>query len=378
MESPVLENPLYQWLGVRPVIHAAGTRTVFGGTRMRPEVLEAMAQAARSFVPVVELNRAVGRFIAQCTGAEAGMVTGGSASGIVLSIAACMTGTDPAAIRRLPDTTGLRNELVMQKIHRGGYSEIYRYAGARLVEVGTMSDCLPAELDAAIGERTAAVGFLYHINVLRVGLTLPEVAEIAHARGVPVIVDAASSLPPRDNLRRFIREGADLVKVSGGKMIRGPQGTGLLFGRADLVEAALLNASPHNAIGRPQKVSKEDLAGLYMALKLYMESDEEAELRTMRERAALVADAVQGLPGVSAAVERDDLKYFTPTAVIRLLPGREGPSAAEVAQALLAGDPPIAVNCERNLGILAVTAINLLPGEAEIIARRLVEELTRG
>ena len=311
-------NRVYAELGVPLVIHAGGPTTNYGGSLMRPDTLAAMAEAGRAFVSVETLNRRIGAYVAEVTDAEAGMVVAGAAAGMVLSLAACVTGTDLAAIRRLPDTTGLKDEMVIQKLHRGPYSHMYSFTGARIVEVGNVSSCLPEELAAALTDRTAAVAFLFAPGNPRGGLTLPQVAEIAHARGIPVIVDAAMTVPPRDNLTRYIREGADLVTMSGGKVIRGPQATGLLYGRADLIEAAHLNSSPNHAIGRPSKVAKEEMVGLYAALRSYMDSDEDQMLRDMGELVEIIVDDVGEVDGVRATVEFDDDRYFVPTAVSRL------------------------------------------------------------
>ena len=333
-------NRIYDELGVPRVIHAGGPTTAHGGSLMLPETFEAMAEAGRAFVPLDTLNRRIGAYIAEVTGAEAGMVVAGAAAGMVISMAACMTGTDVAAVRRIPDTTGLKDELVIQKVHRGPYSHMYGFTGARFVEVGNVVSCLPEELDAAITDRTAAVAYLFAPGNPRGGLTLPQVADIAHSRGVPVIVDASMTVPPRDNLKRFIREGADLVAMSGGKVIRGPQATGLLYGRADLIEAAHLNNSPNHAIGRPSKIAKEEMVGLYAALRSYMDSDEEEMLREFHDLVEIIVDDVGELDGVRATVEFDDDRYFVPTAVIGFEPDWQGPDVQTVVDALLAGDPP--------------------------------------
>jgi L-seryl-tRNA(Ser) seleniumtransferase len=366
---------VYEELGVRRLINAAGTRTVCGGTRVRPEVAEAMVRASESFVDPAELNRKVGAYIAAITGAEAGMVTSGAASGVVLSLAACMTGTDPVKVRRLPETTGMKDEVVIMKVHRGEYSYLYRSAGARFVEVGDMGGCSAEEVDAAITERTAAVAFLLGPRVMRVGPTLPQIVAVARARGVPVIVDAAAMLPPKENLRRFIREGADLVVFSGGKMIQGPQSTGLLFGRADLVEAARANASPNFGIGRPHKVSRENLVGLYVALRLYIETDEAALMADYRERLRPVVEALAEVDGVRVTIEHDEFNYFVPTAVIQLDPDWRGPRGPEIMRALLAGEPPIALNYFASLDHLIVSPVSLQAGEPEVVAGRLREEV---
>ncbi|OGT42073.1 MAG: hypothetical protein A3F42_07380 [Gammaproteobacteria bacterium RIFCSPHIGHO2_12_FULL_37_34] len=261
----MLDNPIYKELGVIPVIHAAGTKTTHGGTRSHPEVFKAMELASKSFVSIEELNRKVGEYIAKITGAEAGMVTSGAASGVVLSIAACMTGMNITKVRQLPNSAGMKDELIVQKIHVGSYSHMYTFTGAKLIEVGNINGCLPEELEAAINEKTVAVNYLLGPRISKVGLSLKKVVDIAHKYNLPVIVDAAAMLPPKSNLRRYIDEGADLVTISGGKMIHGPQGVGLLFGKKDLIDAAFANSSPNHAIGRPHKISREEIVGLYVS-----------------------------------------------------------------------------------------------------------------
>lgn len=373
--APASAPSVYDELGVRTLIHAAGTKTTHGGSRMRPEVLDAMVEASRSFVSIEELNRAVGRYVASVTGAEAGMVTSGAGSGVVLSLAACMTGTDVVKVRRLPDTTGMKDEVVVFKVHRGRYSHMYTFTGARMVEAGNVNDCLAEEVAGAISERTAAVAYLFGPGIAQVGPTLSETVEIAHARGVPVIVDAAAMLPPKRNLWRYVDDGADLVTISGGKLIHGPQATGLLFGRADLVEAALANASPNHAIGRPHKVSREDMVGLYVALKLYLEEDEAHTLTRYRRRLLPVLDALRAIPGVRATIEHDDFKYHVPQVVLQLPDDWAGPPVGDVARALLDGEPSIFVLFDRARRVLTVNPVSLQDGEAEIVARRLREEL---
>lgn len=376
-EKPTSNSAIYRELGVPLVIHAGGPTTNYGGSLMRPETTAAMAEAGRAFVSIETLNRRIGSYIAEVTGAEAGMVVAGAAAGMVISLAACMTGTDIAAIRRLPDTTSLKDELVIQKAHRGPYSHMYGFTGARLVEVGDSVNCIPDELEGALSERTAAVAFLIAPGNPRTGLTLPQVVEAAHARGIPVIVDAAMTVPPRENLQRFIHEGADLVTMSGGKVIRGPQATGLLYGRGDLIEAAYLNTSPNHSIGRPSKVAKEEMVGLYTALRSYLESDEAEMMEDFRELVERIVDDVGELPGVRANVEHDNDRYFVPTAVVSLEANWMGPDVEAIAQALITGDPPIYVRADPIKGLLEAYSANLQPGEPEIIARRLREELTQ-
>ena len=214
---------IYRNIGVGPVISAAGTVTAYGGTKLRPEVLEVMNRAALVMVNMEELNRAAGRVIATVTGAEAGFVSSGAAGGLVLQAAAVIAGSDPQKMSRLPNTDGMKNEIIIHRSHRFPYDQCYQAMGARFVEIGDGRRCHPWQLEAAFSERTAAVAYLFSPFVSRRALPFPQVCEIAHAHGAPVIVDAASFIPPRANLRRFIAEGADMVVYSGGKAIRGPR-----------------------------------------------------------------------------------------------------------------------------------------------------------
>jgi len=373
---------IYRRLGVRPIIHASGTTTRYGGSILRPEALETMREASTTLVNLDELNEAAGAAIARMLGAEAAFVTAGASSGLILQAAACIAGADPAKITRLPDTTGMRNEIVIQRAHRFAYDQAYRVAGAVLVEIGLARRTQPFELEAAIGERTAAVAYLVSPFTSPPGvLTLEQVVAIAHKRGVPVIIDAASMLPPRENLTKFLRLGADLVSFSGGKAIRGPQSTGILAGRRDLVRAVASNASPNQALGRAAKTSKEEICGLVTALESFMAEDEKAEMKRYTDVCATIVEALGEIPGVRAVVEQDPVNRVLPHAVIYFTPEWVGPSGHAVQVALAQGEPHIYVQQGVHQGgyfdEIAIDPINLQPGDEAIIAARLREELTR-
>jgi D-glucosaminate-6-phosphate ammonia-lyase len=373
---------VYQKLGVTPVIHAAGTTTRYGGSLMRPETIEAMREAAQAFVNIDELNQAAGETIARLLGAEAAMVTAGASAGLVLQAAACIAGDDPANIARLPDTTGMRHELIIQRAHRFMYDQMFRAAGGVLVEIGNGRRTEAYELENAINDRTAAVVYLFSPFTSLPGL-LPfdTICDIAHQHHVPVVVDAASMLPPRKHLFEHLRLGADVVNFSGGKGIRGPQSTGILAGRQDLIRAAMLNNSPHHAIGRSGKTSKEEIVGLVTALELFLAEDEDAEMNRYREVCTYIVDSVQDIPGIRAVVEQDTLNRVLPHAVLYFDPSWDGPSGGTVREALAAGVPHIYVQQGTQQGgyfdEIAIDPINLQPGEAEIVAARLRDELTR-
>ncbi|HEU4371809.1 MAG TPA: aminotransferase class V-fold PLP-dependent enzyme [Methylomirabilota bacterium] len=382
MPTPKTVPDIYRRLGVRPVIHGAGTTTRYGGSILRPEALEAMREASQALVNLDELNEAAGAVIARMLGAEAAFVTAGASSGLILQAAACIAGDDPARITRLPDTRGLRNEIVIQRAHRFAYDQAYRVAGGVLVEIGLARRTQPFELEEAISDRTAAVAHLVSPFTSPPGvLSLEQVLAIAHQRSVPVIVDAASMLPPRENLTKFIRLGADLVSFSGGKGIRGPQSTGILAGRRDLVRAAALNASPNQALGRAAKTSKEEIAGLVTALELFMAEDEKVEMKRYTDVCTTIVDALADIRGLRAVVEQDPVNRVIPHAVVYFTPDWVGPSGHAVQVALAKGEPHVYVQQGAHQGgyadEIAIDPINLQPGDDIIIAARLREELTR-
>jgi L-seryl-tRNA(Ser) seleniumtransferase len=293
-----------------------------------------------------------------------------------------MTGDDQAKITRLPDARGMPNEIIIQRAHRFAYDQAYRVAGGILVEIGLARRTQPFELEDAISERAAAVAYLVSPFTSPPGiLPLAQVITIAHARGVPVIVDAASMLPPRQNLTKFLRLGADLVSFSGGKGIRGPQSTGILAGRRDLVRAAALNASPNQALGRAAKTSKEEIAGLVTALELFMAEDEAAEMKRYADVCTTIVEALADIPCLRAVVEHEPINRVIPHAVVYFTVDWDGPSGQAVQLALARGEPHIYVQQGTHQGgyfdEIAVDPINLQPGDEDLIARRLRQELTR-
>ena len=303
---------VYERLGLRTIVNARGTHTRLGGTLMLPEVLDAMREAAGAYVVLEELQARASEVIARATGAEAGMVTGGAAAGLLLGTAACIAGEDPARIARLPDTTGMRGEAIMHRAHRNGYDHSVRAAGVAMVEVGSPGGTTPDDLESAIGERTGLVVYLMSPWAGLGALSLAETCAIAHRHGVPVLVDAAAVLPPAENLTRFIAEGADLVTFSGGKGLRGPQSSGILAGRADLIRAALKNGSPNHSIGRVAKAAKEDIVGLIVALEAYLARDHAADLERWRAQSEYLAERLAGLPGIEVNCVYDGREHITP------------------------------------------------------------------
>lgn len=263
---------MYDQLGVVPVINAAAALTKLGGSLMPPPVVAAMTEAATSFVDLPELHDRIGERLAELTRNEAACVSSGAAGGILLAVAACLVGTSPAGVAALPDLDGVaRTEIVAYRSQRNGFLSGARQTGARLVEIGPS----PEELDAAITERTAGVIWFAASLFAEGALPLADVVRIAHARNVPVIVDAADQIPPVANLWHYTAElGADLAIFSGGKGLRGPQTSGLLLGRRDLIAACRANSGPYHSLGRPAKVGKEEMTALLAAVEWSLAQDE--------------------------------------------------------------------------------------------------------
>jgi len=366
---------VYDRLGVRPVINARGMNTMASGSLMPQPVLDAMAEAASAFVDMEELNRKAGEHIARLIGVEAAHVTSGSAGGLLLSAAAVITGEDPQAIAQLPDTTGLRNGIVIERCRRIRYDQALRTAGARLIEVGDEDGCTPEQLEAGIDDTTAAVMYIVSPYLGNSGVPVEEAIAIAHRHGLPIIVDGASTLPPSSHLTRWTSMGADLVIYSGGKGIRGPQGSGLLLGRADLIRAVAANGAPNGAIGRPCKVSKEDIVGLVTALELFLAEDWTIEWARHLEQAQEIVDAVAGMPGVTAIVDNDSAVWTSPTILVELDTKATGLTPDGLVAALRDGEPSILTRAFQ--GKLLVDPHNLRGDEASIVARRLREEVAR-
>ena len=336
---------VYDRLGMRRVINADATLTRLGGSLMSPEVLEAMREAASSFVDMYELQQVVGKRLAELTRNEAAYVSTGAAAGLVLATLAAMTEGDLPAIADLIETgEAPKNEVIIHRAHRIPYDPAIRLAGARIVEVGNRLQTFPWELEAAIGPRTAMVFYSAGIHLAGGALPLAETVEIAHARGIPVVVDAAAQLPPTENLWRFTREfGADLAVFSGGKDFRGPQASGLLVGTEAMIAAVAVNGSPHQRLARPMKVGKEEMIGLLVAVERYVNEDWQDRARRYEGTIERWIEHFDGVPGlVASRVFPNEAGQPTPRCRVAFA-SETGLSGAEAARMLWEGDPRIAV-----------------------------------
>lgn len=386
-------------LGAPTLINAKGPATRLSGGIMRREVAEAMAEASQACVDMAQLQAAASRIIAEVTGAEAGYVASGASACLLLAAAAAMTGLDPGRMARLPDAAGMRNEIVMARSQRNFYDHALRAAGARIIEVGLpdryagagVRDAEAWEIEDAIGERTAAVHYVADEHAQP---SLPEVVAVAHRHAVPVIVDAAAQLPPQSNLRRFIAEGADLVAFSGGKAIGGPQASGILCGRRDLIMAAALQhldmdsywdlweppaslidkqrlrGAPQHGIGRSCKAGKEEIAGVLTALQLFVAEGDAARHARWLAICKAVAGHLSGLSGVTATIAGSDDTGAVPIVEVQLDPARH--DATAICLWLQRGTPAIAVDPSRRArSMLVINPMCLKPEEAALVGRAL-------
>ena len=355
-------------LGLRAIINASGTMTVLGASIMVPQAVAAMAAIAGEFVEIEALHDAASRVVAEATGAEAGFITASCAAAITLSVAGTMTGERLLAIERLPITTGLKNEVLVQLGHMVGYGaslqQTISMTGAQVVPVGTVSMARDYQLqDAITGQTACAVFVVSHMTVQYAMLGLEEFCRICNSKGVPVIVDAASEY----DLRGFLARGADLVVYSGHKFLGGPT-SGIVAGRANLVLAARLQ---NRGIGRGMKVGKESIAGVMAALQAWQQRDH-AGIRAREEEAlALWQVALEGHAHLRAALVPDPTG--NPLRRLRVFVAAAGNrSARALADALAAGDPPVMVrDYQTDLGYFDLDSCNLHAGEAQIVARQL-------
>jgi D-glucosaminate-6-phosphate ammonia-lyase len=358
--------PTFASIGVRTLINGRGTYTIISGSRALPQVAEAMREATNHYVQMEELMERVGERLAQVTGAPWGYVASGCAAALTEITAACIAGADPEKMARLPDTTGMRDEVVIQRAHRNSYDRAILAAGARMIEVETLAD-----LRAAVGERTAMVaitGDQAHLG----RVTVQQTIDVARERGVPSLVDAAAERPDVPN--RYLAMGADAVAYSGGKCLRGPQASGLVLGRKDLLQAACLNSAPHHSLGRTMKAGKEEVMGLLAAVEAWvLGRDHGAEWRMWEEYLECIASAVRPLPSVATSIREPGIANVAPNLVVTWDPATLECAPSQVHAALWGGEPRIAVHLIE--GGLLVNPYMLEAGDAEIIARRLGELL---
>jgi L-seryl-tRNA(Ser) seleniumtransferase len=373
----------YSKLGVTPFINAAGTFTVLSASTLPPEVQAAMTRAAQKPVNIEELHRAAGEYLARRLHCEAALVTAGAASALTLGTAACITlGNDQAIINIPVDMSGLKNEVIVQKTHRYGYDHALRNCGIKFVEIETLQ-----EYEAAFNERTVMAHFFNAAEAGQIGRE--DWVRVAHKHGVPCFNDAAADVPPISNLWNYVQMGFDLVTFSGGKGIRGPQCTGLLLGRKDLIEFALKNNSPYsNTIGRGMKVGKEEIIGLVAAVDWLLSQDEEAVQAEFRKRAERIADQVKGIPTVETKIFLPPVANHVPHLLITYDQNRIPITGQQIMEKLRQGSPRIELNPATGGGPAmaglpsgpntVVVGVWMMQSHEDLIVARRLREVLRG
>jgi L-seryl-tRNA(Ser) seleniumtransferase len=372
---------IYARIGVRPFINARGTWTYLSGSLELPEVRAAKQEAAKHFVDIFELQRAAGKRLAELSGAESGMVTSGAAGAMASATAACMAGTDPAKIWQLPDTTGLKHEVVMAG-GRSAFDSAIRLTGARLVVAHSVE-----QLEAAINSNTAMV------YTTALGERLEKTIAITRKAHVPLLLDDAAGIPPIGNLKLYAKMGADLFCFSGGKGLGGPQCSGLLLGRKDLIEAALANTSPwEGAVCRAMKVGKEEVMGCLAAVEAWTKMDLDALNRVWHERVKRIATLVETVSGVTAEITIPEGGNRYPTLTVHWDESAWNFTVADCDRKLRDGEPRIEVLTASNPSLvpavsegdpktprhnrLQIISMTMQPGEELIVGRRLREILS--
>jgi L-seryl-tRNA(Ser) seleniumtransferase len=361
---------IYQSIGVKPVVNCKGTFTIISGSQTLPEVKRAMDEASRHYVHLDELMAAVGKRLAEITGAEYGIVTSGCAAALAHATAACIAGADPEKLQRLPDLAGLKNEVIAPAYSRNVYDHAVRGVGVKMITVSSIE-----EYRAAFNPRTAMVMILAGGGD-RGPLGLPTLAPIAKERGVPVLVDAAAERLTIPNIH--LQAGADLVAYSGGKCLRGPQCAGLMIGRKDLLQAAWLHSAPHHAYGRPMKVGKEEIMGMLAAVEMWTKRDHDAEWKQWESWLDTISRSVKRVSGVRTEVlQPQGLSNNAPRLRVSWDGARLGVSGQQVERALLHGEPPIILGGSSGTlrepaeSSVTIMPYMMMPGDAEIAAKAL-------
>jgi D-glucosaminate-6-phosphate ammonia-lyase len=360
---------LYQELGIRPVVNCKGAYTVVGASKQWPELHAAMAQASQQFVYLEELQEKIGQRLSKLIGSEAAMVTSGAAGAIALGTCACLTGTDPEKVLQVPDLAGMKSEVIIQRSHRNNFDHAVRNTGVKLIVVDGND-----QLHNAVNEHTAMLYYLGDMGQQMEdgAVSLEECLAAGKKAGFPVMVDAADMIPPWDNIRKLAAQGVDLICISGGKHMRGPQCSGILAGRKDLVQAALVNSSPNeDTFGRPMKVGREEMIGVWLAAEKYSKLDFAALDRQYFEQTESLVRQLKKIDGLQVSYAPYEKTRRIHRVVAQWDEQAMRLTADQCEHQLLDGEPRIAAL--RHDGGLAFTLFMGEPGDETIVGRRMKE-----
>ena len=359
-----LNRDYFKELGIRTFINAAGTYTSMTGSLMPKEVIDAINYGSLEYVNLDELQDKVGERIAELLQCEYATVSSGCFGAMSIAMAGVMSGKDPKKIKQLPDTTGLRNEVILQESHTIGYAQALTNVGAKLVKVKTAE-----ELENAINEKTAMLWFL-NANTDRGDIKWEEFVSLGKKHNIPTFIDCAADVPPVDNLFKFTRIGFDMVAFSGGKGLRGPQSAGLLLGKKEYIEAARLHTPPRGeTIGRGMKVNKEEVLGMLAALELYLSKDHQAEWKMWEDQIDLISESAKSISGVETTIHVPPHANHVPSLKIRWDQSKVNISPDNVRKILREGSPSIETVGNKNE--IGITTWMMVPGQEKIVAKKI-------
>ena len=368
---------IYKELGATPVINATGSVTMLGGSTPAPEVKEAMERAEGAYIPLMELEEKAGAAIANMVNVPAAYITSGAGSALTLATAACMAGDDDAKIQQLPDTTGMKNEVLIQERQRYWYDRCLELAGAKLVMFGNAEGTTRKDLEDAIGPNTAAVHY-YAVaqEPDRQALSLEDTIEIAHDKGVPVLVDAAGQIYPLDLFGSYVRMGADF-QCTAAKYMSSPQSTGLAFGSEDMIRKLALQSFVSyegrriRGVGRPQKIDRQEMVGAVAAVRRWMTMNHEERLAETETKCRNMLNPLQGIPGVTVELLDNIIGHQPYGVTLEVDSSVTGISAHDVVDLLKAGDPPIWTRVREGDTGIVLHAFGLNEGEDKIVGQRI-------
>lgn len=359
-----LNRDYFKELGIRTFINAAGTYTSMTGSLMPKEVIDAINYGSLEYVNLDELQDKVGERIAELLECEYATVSSGCFGAMSIAMAGVMSGKDPKKIKQLPDTTGLKNEVILQESHTIGYAQALTNVGAKLVKVKTAE-----ELENSINEKTAMLWFL-NANTDRGEIKWEEFVSLGKKHNIPTFIDCAADVPPVDNLFKFTRIGFDMVAFSGGKGLRGPQSAGLLLGKKEYIEAARLHTPPRGeTIGRGMKVNKEEVLGMLAALELYLSKDHQAEWKMWEDQIDLISESAKSVSGVETTIHVPPHANHVPSLKIRWDQSKVNISPDNVRKILREGSPSIETVGNKNE--IGITTWMMVPGQEKIVAKKI-------
>jgi len=368
--SSAAKRDLMKELGIRKFINAVGTVTFMTGSLMHEEVVDAIVSSSTDFCILDEVQDKVGEKIAALCHAEAATVTAGCWSAMTLGMAGVLTGMDQKKVAQLPNLDGMKSEVILQKKHNYGYVHAIESCGVKLVEVESAED-----VERTINEKTAMLWFLNFAANDGI-IKYQEFVALGKKHSIPTMIDIAADVPPVENLWKFNDMGFDMVCISGGKAMFGPQSAGILMGKKDIIAAARLSAPPRGGIARGQKVNKEEILGMYVALEKYIKTDHVKEWKMWEERIAIVEASVKKVKGVTTEVTVPPINNHTPNLHITWDPAKTKLTSSELQEKLRKGDPSIEVSGGSGSNI-SISVFLLKPGQEKILATRILEELSK-